>query len=121
MESGAIPDSQFTSSSVQSPEYGPQYSRLNSRSGGGAWCARSCDPSEYLQIDLGLVLLVREVSTAQNTFWGRVKREGINEEAFDRCTNTCSVRMRYGICSSYNRSSPEPITRAQVPAILALS
>lgn len=62
VESGAIPDNQLTSSSVQGPEYGPQYSRLNSRSGRGAWCAGACDPSNYLQIDLGLVHLVREVS-----------------------------------------------------------
>ena len=78
MESGAIPDGQFTSSSVQGPEYGPQYSRLNSRSGGGAWCAQSCDPSEYLQIDLGAVLLVREVSHALNPFWGGVERKDID-------------------------------------------
>lgn len=62
VESGAIPDNQLTSSSLLAPEYGPQYSRLNSRLGGGAWCASSCDSSEYLQIDLGVAHLVREVS-----------------------------------------------------------
>ncbi|XP_027060226.1 epithelial discoidin domain-containing receptor 1-like [Pocillopora damicornis] len=61
IESGAIPDSQFTSTSQLSLEYGAQFSRLNSRTGGGAWCAASCDPSVYLQIDLGRVLLIREL------------------------------------------------------------
>ena len=69
MESGAIPDNQLTSSSVQGPEYGTQYSRLNSRSGGGAWCARSCDPSNYLQIGLGLVHLVQEVRHLKYTVY----------------------------------------------------
>ena len=62
MESGVIADNQLTSSSQQGPEYGAQYSRLNSQSGGGAWCAGSFDPSEYLQIDLGEVYLIFEVS-----------------------------------------------------------
>ena len=62
MESGVIAHNQLTSSSQQGPEYGAQYSRLNSRSGGGAWCAGSCDSSEYLQIDLGKVYLIFEVS-----------------------------------------------------------
>ena len=61
MESGVIADNQLTSSSQQGPEYGAQYSRLNLQSGGGAWCAGSCDPSEYLQIDLGQVYLIFEV------------------------------------------------------------
>ncbi|XP_078360937.1 uncharacterized protein LOC144645292 [Oculina patagonica] len=61
MESGVIADNQLTSSSEQGPEYGAQYSRLNSQSGGGAWCAGSCDSSEYLQIDLGQVYLISEL------------------------------------------------------------
>ena len=62
MESGVITGSQLTSSSEQGPEYGAQYSRLNTRSGGGAWCAATCDSSEYLQIDLGQVFLIFEVN-----------------------------------------------------------
>ena len=62
MESGVIADNQLTSSSQQSPEYGAHYSRLNSQSGEGAWCAGSCDSSEYLQIDLGKVYVIFEVS-----------------------------------------------------------
>ena len=62
MESGIITDNQLTSSSNQSPEYGAQFSRLNSRLGAGAWCARSCDSSEFLQIDLGQVYLIYEVN-----------------------------------------------------------
>ncbi|XP_078361523.1 uncharacterized protein LOC144645865 [Oculina patagonica] len=61
MESGVIADNQLTSSSEKGVEYGAQYSRLNSRSGGGAWCAVSCDSSEYLQIDLGQVYLIFEL------------------------------------------------------------
>ncbi|XP_022808682.1 discoidin domain-containing receptor 2-like isoform X1 [Stylophora pistillata] len=61
IESGAIPDNQFTSTSPLSPEYGAHFSRLNSKSGGGAWCAASCDPSAYLQIDLGRVSFIREL------------------------------------------------------------
>ncbi|KAL9979550.1 hypothetical protein ACROYT_G017228 [Oculina patagonica] len=61
MESGVITDNQLTSSSEQGLEYGAQYSRLNSRSGAGAWCAASCDSSEYLQIDLGQVYLIFEL------------------------------------------------------------
>ena len=61
VESGDIPDNQLTSSSEQGPGYGAQYSRLNSKSGEGAWCAGSCNLSDYLQIDLGLVHLLREV------------------------------------------------------------
>lgn len=68
IESGAIPDSQFTSTSQLSLEYGAQFSRLNSRTGGGAWCAASCDPSVYLQIDLGRVLLIREVRRCIKNF-----------------------------------------------------
>lgn len=62
MESGFIPDNQLTSSSNQGPEYGAQYSRLNLRLGAGAWCAGSCDSSEYLQIDLSQVYLIHEVN-----------------------------------------------------------
>ena len=62
MESGIITDNQLTSSSNQSLEYGAQYSRLNSRLGAGAWCAGSCDSSEFLQIDLGQVYLIYEVN-----------------------------------------------------------
>ncbi len=66
MESGVITDNQLTSSSQQGPEYSAQYSRLNSQSGGGAWCAGSCDSSQYLQIDLGQVYLIFEVSYSIN-------------------------------------------------------
>lgn len=62
MESGIIIDNQLTSSSNQGPEYGAQYSRLNSRLGAGAWCVGSCDSSEFLQIDLGQVYLIHEVN-----------------------------------------------------------
>ena len=62
MESGIITDNQLTSSSNQGPEYGAKYSRLNSRLGAGAWCAGSCDSSEFLQIDLGQVYLIYEVN-----------------------------------------------------------
>ncbi|KAL9981343.1 hypothetical protein ACROYT_G010034 [Oculina patagonica] len=61
MESGVIADNQLTSSSQQGPEYSAQFSRLNSRTGAGAWCAGSCDSSEYLQIDLGQVHLIFEL------------------------------------------------------------
>lgn len=61
MESGIITDNQLTSSSNQGPEYGAQYSRLNLRLGAGAWCAASCDSSEFLQIDLGQVYLVTNI------------------------------------------------------------
>ena len=62
MESGVIADNQLTSSSQQGPKYDAQYSRLNSQSGGGAWCAGSCDSSEFLQIGLGHVVVIFEVS-----------------------------------------------------------
>ena len=65
MESGTITDNQLTSSSNQGPEYRAQYSRLNSRLGGGAWCAESCDSSEFLQIDLGQVYLLYEVNCSE--------------------------------------------------------
>ena len=78
VESGVIPDIQLTASSVLGHEYGAQYSRLNSRSGEGAWCAGSCDPSEYLQIDLGQVYLIFEVSRSLEF---EIRNIGVETEA----------------------------------------
>ncbi|KAM4746242.1 discoidin domain-containing receptor 2 isoform 2-T2 [Anableps anableps] len=55
MEDGRIPDEDLTASSRWYETTGPQYARLNSEDGDGAWCPKGqLEPSDsqYLQIDL---------------------------------------------------------------------
>lgn len=51
----------MTASSSLGTNYAPWMGRLGSREGGGAWCAKSNDNMQYLQIDLGHVSEVRSL------------------------------------------------------------
>ncbi|XP_048587674.1 lactadherin [Nematostella vectensis] len=49
----AIPDSHLTSPSSIDALHGPEHARLDTKVAGGGWCAVTCDPTAFLQIDLG--------------------------------------------------------------------
>ena len=59
MESGVIPDSQITASSVNNNNYSPARARLNNL----GWTAALNDLKPWLQIDLGSYKIVTRVST----------------------------------------------------------
>ncbi|XP_048587195.1 uncharacterized protein LOC5504222 [Nematostella vectensis] len=48
-----VPDSQFNSPSSLETMHSPALARLDTKQSGGGWCAATCDPSAYLEIDLG--------------------------------------------------------------------
>ena len=48
-----IPKEAFTASSVLSSNYGAWMGRLDASEGGGAWCSKFNNDSQFLQIDLG--------------------------------------------------------------------
>jgi len=50
--SSVIPDDKITAASNAGSLYLPSLARLNLQSDGGGWCASTCDPAQYLQIDL---------------------------------------------------------------------
>ena len=61
-----IPDDRFTASSYYSDYYKPHYARLNGKEGG--WEPKTRDnSSDYLQIDLGAVFVIRAVATQGNS------------------------------------------------------
>ena len=51
----------MTASSSLGTNYAPWMGRLGAKEGGGAWCAKSNDNAQYLQIDLGHVSEVRSL------------------------------------------------------------
>ena len=63
MESFRISDSQLTSSSQADASHSAVYSRLNHHIQGGAWVPETSDHSEYLQIDLGWIVILTGIST----------------------------------------------------------
>ncbi|XP_066290412.1 uncharacterized protein [Branchiostoma lanceolatum] len=66
VESGAIPDAQMTASSEYNDNHGPRRGRLyivNDDGGIGAWCAKTNDGNQWLQVDLGKVEEVSGVVT----------------------------------------------------------
>ena len=66
MESGSIPDSKITASSVQSVGTPASNSRLNFASG-SSWCSVTSDANPYLQIDLQTLHIICAVSTQGNS------------------------------------------------------
>ncbi|CAH1272632.1 TNR [Branchiostoma lanceolatum] len=55
MESGDIPDSDVTASSISSPQYSSHYGRLNGVLGEAAWCAGQQVRGQWLQVYLGVM------------------------------------------------------------------
>ena len=51
----------MTASSSLGTNYAPWMGRLGAKEGAGAWCAKSNDNAQYLQIDLGHVSEVRSL------------------------------------------------------------
>ncbi|XP_078353365.1 receptor-type tyrosine-protein phosphatase S-like isoform X3 [Oculina patagonica] len=66
MESGSIPDSNITASSVKNANTPAKNSRLNFASG-SSWCAATSDNNPYLQIDLQTLHIICAVSTQGNS------------------------------------------------------
>ena len=63
MESFRISDLQLSASSQADTSHSAVYSRLNHHIQGGAWIPVKSDRSEYLQIDLGWVMILTGIST----------------------------------------------------------
>ena len=66
MESGSIPDSKITASTVQKASTPAKNGRLNYASG-SSWCAGTNDSNPYLQIDLQTLHIICAVSTQGNS------------------------------------------------------
>jgi len=66
MESGSIPDSNITASSIQSASTPAKNGRLNFTLG-SSWCAGTSDSNPYLQIDLQTLHIICAVSTQGNS------------------------------------------------------
>ena len=60
--SGLISNSKITSSTYSGPGNEPWLARLNTVFDTKAWCAAPSDPSPYLQIDLGRVVVVTHIA-----------------------------------------------------------
>ena len=66
MESGHLPDSALSASTSANADHIPQFGRLNKipASGkAGAWCAKSNDGNQWLQISFGRQTTVTKVAT----------------------------------------------------------
>ena len=66
MENGEITNAQITASSEYNATCGTSNARLNFEAGGGkagAWCARTNDVSQWLQVDLGKKTEVTGIKT----------------------------------------------------------
>ena len=66
MESGHLPDSSLSASTSANSNHIPQFGRLNKipASGkAGAWCAKSSDGNQWLQISFGRQTTVTKVAT----------------------------------------------------------
>ena len=87
MESGYLPDSALSASSYYDANHIPQFSRLNKipASGkAGAWCAKSNNGNQWLQVYFGRATTVTKVATQ-----GR----------YDSCCNqwVMSYRLSYSV------------------------
>lgn len=56
-----VPDSKITAASSAGLEYKASLARLNIHTDGGGWCASTCDPAHYLQVDLTDEWMIAEV------------------------------------------------------------
>ena len=66
LENGHVPDAAFSASSSASGKYAPARARLNlqrNSKGYGAWCAKTNDGKQWLQIDFGELVRVTKVAT----------------------------------------------------------
>ena len=66
MESGHLPDSAISASTYYDSRYIPQFSRLNkipSSGKAGAWCTRTNNGNEWLQVNFGRETTVTKVAT----------------------------------------------------------
>ena len=63
MESFRISDLQLSASSEADAVHSSLYSRLNHHIGGGAWMPAKLNRSEYLQIDLGWIMILTGIAT----------------------------------------------------------
>lgn len=66
MEDGRIPDTAMSASTIYSRQYAARLGRLNlvAKSGNaGAWCVKTNNNQQWLQIDLGTATTVTKVAT----------------------------------------------------------
>ena len=63
MECFSISDLQLSASSQADASHSAVYSRLNHHIGGGAWMPATSNRSEYLQIDLGWIMILTGIAT----------------------------------------------------------
>ena len=66
LENGHVSDAAFSASSSYSAKYAPARARLNlqgNSKGYGAWCAKTNDGKQWLQIDFGELVRVTKVAT----------------------------------------------------------
>jgi len=63
MESFRISDLQLTASSEVDADHSASCSRFNHNIRGGAWIPKTPDQSEYLQIDLGWIMILTGIAT----------------------------------------------------------
>lgn len=66
MESGHLPDHAISASTSYDAKYIPQFSRLNrinTKGKAGAWCSRSSDANQWLQVYFGRETTVTKVAT----------------------------------------------------------
>ena len=66
LENGHVPDAAFSASSSYSAKHAPARARLNlqgNSKGHGAWCAKTNDGKQWLQIDFGELVRVTKVAT----------------------------------------------------------
>ena len=70
MESGAITDDQISASSQYSGAHGWVRARLNlgtDSKGNGGWSAKKSDANQWIQVDLGKIMIVKGVATQGRT------------------------------------------------------
>ena len=66
LENGHVPDAAFSASSSAHAKYAPARARLNLQGNSkahGAWCAKTNDGKQWLQIDFGELVRVTKVAT----------------------------------------------------------
>ena len=66
LENGHVPDAAFSASSSYNAKHAPARARLNlqgNSKGYGAWCAKTNDGKQWLQIDFGELVRVTKVAT----------------------------------------------------------
>ncbi|XP_033113764.1 lactadherin-like [Anneissia japonica] len=63
VEDGTIPDEQLSASSESSNRCGAHHGRLNTEAEAGAWCSKTSDQYQWIQVDLGKLHKVQGVIT----------------------------------------------------------